>query len=314
MTCIITSTGSIFMQIKCTAMLLTFVFLTTTFVPSLSAQAIIKNQTGVQGDYHYEYWMDYGYADTSGIMQLGDGGNFSCSWDSVNNILFKKGMMPGRRDQLIFYSVDYNPMGNSYLGAYGWTEDPLVEYYIIDSWGAWKPPGGTSIGTVLSDGGLYDIYVSYPGMSIPSQKRFWSVRQTKRTSGTITCAKHFDAWAAKNMVMGDLCEVMFFVEAYQSSGTADITMSMYPGITAINDKLHISQSRNAQSDVFGISIQPVFTGGRQTLPFGSSQNRNAVQKVYNLLGQKFYTISGKDLLTGKSGVIVNRNSTVKSER
>jgi len=283
-------------------------------VQCLSAQTITQNQTGVQGDYHYEYWMDYGYVDTSGIMKLGDGGNFNCSWDSVNNILFKKGRMPGTRDQIITYSVDYNPKGNSYLGAYGWTEDPLVEYYIIDCWGAWKPPGGTSKGTVLIDGGVYDIYVSYPSMSMPSLMRFWSVRQTKRTSGTITCAKHFDAWAAKNMVMGDLYEVMFFVEAYQSSGTADITMSMFPGSTAINDKLHISQSRNVQSDVLGISIQTVFTGDWQTVPFYSSQNRNAVPKVYNLLGQKFNPLSSKDRLAGKSGVIVNLNSKVKSER
>jgi hypothetical protein len=59
----------------------------------------------------------------------------------VNNILFRKGIRPGSRKQVVVYSADYNPQGNSYLSIYGWFENPLVEYYIIESWGTWRPPG-----------------------------------------------------------------------------------------------------------------------------------------------------------------------------
>ncbi|NLD94270.1 MAG: glycoside hydrolase family 11 protein [Fibrobacter sp.] len=300
------------MQIKCIARLLTFVYVTATFVHHLSAQTITKNQIGVQGEYHYEYWMDYSIADKSDTMTLGDGGNFSCSWDSVNNILFMKGKRPGVRNQVITYSADYKPSGNSYMGAYGWTKNPLVEYYIVDSWGAWKPPGVTSKGTLVSDSGVYDIYEKYVNnFGIEPAKQFWSVRQNKRTSGTITCVNHFDAWAAKNMVMGEMYEVMFFVEGYQSSGTADVKMSMTSGSTAISDNLYINQLKTTRPGVFGTPSQTVISNSRQTLTFITPKNCYVSPKVYNLIGQEVISLPGKKYSAGKHSVIVNPNSTGK---
>jgi hypothetical protein len=67
------------------------VLLLAVFVQYSTAQTITANKTGSQGGYYYEYWKDNG----TGTMILGDGGNFSCSWSNINNILFRKGLRPG---------------------------------------------------------------------------------------------------------------------------------------------------------------------------------------------------------------------------
>ncbi|AET61137.1 endo-1,4-beta-xylanase [Paenibacillus terrae HPL-003] len=106
--------------------------------------------------------------------------------------------------------------------------DPLVEFYIVDSWGSWRPPGGTSKGTITVDGGTYNIYettrVNQPSIKgIATFKQYWSVRTSKRTSGTISVSQHFNAWQSKGMQMGKMNEVSLTVEGYQSSGSAIVT-------------------------------------------------------------------------------------------
>ena len=162
-------------------------------------------------------------------------GGFSVSWETdVSYILFRKGLRPGTTDLLVTYEADFQPNGNAYLGVYGWMQNPLAEYYIVEGWGSWRPPGDDSPnGTVVSDGGTYDIYflpIRTNGINgIDTAYTYWSVRREKRTSGTVTLANHFNAWAELDVALGQLYEVTMFVEGYQSSGTAAVTtLSMTP--------------------------------------------------------------------------------------
>ncbi len=221
------------MSKKLKGLLLALVLCLQVVVPATKADAatvLYNNATGTEGAYNYELWKDYG--DTS--MTLKGNGLFECWWENIGNALFRKGIKwdcTKTYSQLgnitVNYGVDYQPNGNSYLCVYGWCRNPLVEYYIVDSWGTWRPPGATSKGTITVDGGTYDVYettrVNQPSIDGNTTfQQYWSVRTSKRTSGTISVSEHFKAWERMGMEMGLMYEAALTVEGYQSSGWADV--------------------------------------------------------------------------------------------
>ena len=198
---------------------------------------LTSNKIGTIDGYSYELWKDYGNTK----MELWGGGNFNCEWSSIGNALFrigKKWDCTKTWQQLgsitVNYDVKYYPSGNSYLCVYGWTRNPLIEYYIVESWGSWRPPGGQSQGTVNVDGGTYDIYVT-DRINQPSIdgnttfKQFWSVRTSKKESGTVSVDKHFSAWTQKGLRLGLMYEASLTVEGYQSSGKAYVSKNVVSG-------------------------------------------------------------------------------------
>ena len=202
------------------------------------ALVFTENVTDTADGYDYELWKDNG--DTTFTVEPG-GGNFSCEWSNINNALFRRGKKydcTQTYDEMgnisINYGVDYQPDGNSYMCVYGWTRDPLIEYYIVESWGTWRPPGAPmALGTVKVDGAVYDIYkttrVEQPSIDdIQTFDQYWSVRQEKpkpngtKIEGTISVSKHFDAWKKCGLELGKMYEVALNIEGYQSQGKATI--------------------------------------------------------------------------------------------
>ena len=60
------------------------------------------------------------------------------------------------------YSGTYVPKGPGYLAVYGWTTNPLIEYYIMDSHGDLAPnEPWTAKGNFTIEGeGTYQVYTS----------------------------------------------------------------------------------------------------------------------------------------------------------
>jgi endo-1,4-beta-xylanase len=194
-------------------------------------ETINSNTRGKFDGFEYELWRQSS-GDVS--MTLTGGGTFKCRWDEADNILFRTGQKLGSNathdelgDIFLDYGVDYHPDGNSYLCLYGWTVDPLLEFYVVEAWGSWRPPGADSKGIVTVDGGTYDIYETtrydQPSiLGVQTFQQFWSVRTEKKTEGTISVTEHIKIWENMGMKLGKMHEAALCVEGYKSSGIANV--------------------------------------------------------------------------------------------
>jgi len=232
---------------------------------------------GWYNGYHHEIWQ----ADTpnSSTMTLHDNdGGFSTSWkcgpsNSKGNFLARRGLFydlnnPKTWKDYDGFTCDFDctwsagTSGNSRICIYGWAQNPLVEYYIIEDWKNWNPsmdPNATYKGQVTIDGSVYKIYTSNRySYTIEGNKEFTqyiSVRQNTRTKGTISISEHFKAWEALNMKMGNFYEVAFNVEGWESDGQADVKCTIKEGKTDPQPQYDTTPEPDANGDYFASTFE-----------------------------------------------------------
>ena len=207
---------------------------------------------GTQDGLDWELW-NQNYQGTSKMQLTGNGG-FIAEWSGIENYLARTGKKWASNsptwesvgDIRLSYDADYRPNGNSYLAVYGWTRNSLVEYYIIENFGTWRPPGGQGqVGTITVNGHIYDVYkamrYNQPSIDGPATfPQYFSVRRDgdKSSKGTIDISEHFKQWEKLGLDMGSqLYEVSLVVEGYQSSGYAEVKQNYITlGGTPLNAK------------------------------------------------------------------------------
>ena len=189
------------------------------------AQTITSNSTGTNNGFFYSYFRSGGSAS----MTLGSGGNYAVSWSGVGDLVCGKGWNPGSARTLNYNCGAYTNSGGGSQGAYGWTTNPLVEYYVQDNGNS---TAGSRIGTVSSDGGTYTVWhhqqVNQP--SIVGTATFWQnidARNGSRGTGhnvSITLPNHFNFWNSHGMNLGNFNYQILYVESFGGSGYCNQTV------------------------------------------------------------------------------------------
>ncbi|WP_298540546.1 glycoside hydrolase family 11 protein [uncultured Aquimarina sp.] len=250
---------------------------------------------GEEDGFRYELWNQN--SQGTACMTLGNEALFSGEWDGILNYLARRGLGYDQTqlhheigDFYTIYNCNYNPStnsGNSYLSIYGWTIEPLVEYYIIEDWRNWIP--SMADGAVLKksfeiNGSIYDVYentrVNQPSIiGIATFQQYFSIRRNTRNSGTIDISEHFKQWESIDMNLGKLHEVSFVVEGYQSSGNFEFTEL---DVFADNTTLGINNS-NTPNSYFEIYPNP--TKDEAYIKFKNTSSSIKKLKIYDATGK-----------------------------
>jgi hypothetical protein len=213
-------------------------------------------------EYHYEIWVNS--RPSSAKLTLfganqGGGGAFKAEWNNNDDYLGRVGYNWGtsgaKWDTYSNLCADFNYTRSangtggdySYIGIYGWTQNPVMEWYIIDDWFGngqlgpntiCYPNGCNSLGSVTVDGGTYNIYTNTRpagsgcvGCNDQAFPQIFSIRQNMssgtRKCGTYSITKHFEAWSKissiSSKIGNNLYEAKFLAEAGGGTGSLEMT-------------------------------------------------------------------------------------------
>jgi len=182
------------------------------------------------------------YSGSGGCIETftGLGGAFKATWNNSGDFLARMGLQfdetktfdqYGALGADLAFTKSGSAGGYSFIGIYGWSNNPLVEYYIVENSfgnGPATPYGTSQKGTITVDGASYKVYTgtktNQPSIhGTATFQQFFSVRQTPRECGHVSISEHFKQWATMGMPLGKMYEARVLVEAGGGSGSIDFT-------------------------------------------------------------------------------------------
>lgn len=152
--------------------------------------------TGTSNGY---FWSLYREGGSASITQ-GPAGNFAISYSNVNDVVGGKGWNPGSA-RTVGYNVGALSGSYNFVGVYGWTTNPLIEYYVAEMGSV---TGGTYVNSISSDGHSYSFYKSQRvnAPSIIGTATFWQYKDTWGGAPTgqnrsVNMANHINNWRSR---------------------------------------------------------------------------------------------------------------------
>jgi endo-1,4-beta-xylanase len=170
--------------------------------------------SGTNNGYFWSLYREGGSASIS----FGSGGNFAISYSNVTDVVGGKGWNPGSARN-VGYNIGSQSGSYNFVGVYGWTTNPLIEYYVAERGSV---TGGTYVNSISSDGHSYSFYkqqrVNAP--SIIGTATFWQYKDTwggasTGSNRTITMANHINNWRSRGgQGFGSYNYMIFALEAW----------------------------------------------------------------------------------------------------
>lgn len=284
-----------------------------------------KGDVGNSG-FQYELW----HSEGSGSLTYYDNGTFSAEWSGSQDFIARVGLRYAESknfDEFGNFSADFKftKSGSadfSYIGVYGWTDNPRADYFILEDWFSEPNPEylGEKKGEITVDGDTYDIYsfkqnklyvqgdVNYP--------TFYSVRRTPRQCGHIDITAHFKKWTELGLNLGKMNEVMMVAEAGNGSATIDFTYfnvtESEPSSPAPSSSSAVPESSSAVPTSFDAAVESSSSVSQELKPAAkSSESTTALPQITRISSSDrslvVFDMQGRVLgkVTVPAGVAVN---------
>jgi hypothetical protein len=195
-----------------------------------------------QGSVSGQDWFLW-YTGGSGCMTAYDNlsGAFNAQWNNPGDFLARIGFWFDETQKFeelgeigadLRFTRQGNAGGFSFIGIYGWSTNPIVEYYIVeDSFGNGpvQPFGDQLRGNFTVDGAQYNLYSgnkqNQPNITGTNANftQVVSVRQNPRQCGHVSISEQFRQWQRIGVNLGFAKEAKILVEAGGGNGSITFT-------------------------------------------------------------------------------------------
>ena len=196
---------------------------------TMTAHAQVRNNgRGTNNGFFYSLFTSSGSA-TMTFPNAQFPGNYAITWSGVGDVVGGKGWNPGS-NRTVGYNVG-SARGYNTISVYGWTTNPLVEYYITE-FGSLFTANATHKGSVTADGHTYQTYI-HQQVNQPSIQGTATFNQYLDAWGgssigsnhEVTTGTHFSHWQSLGMNMGSFNYMILATEAYNgASGSVNATV------------------------------------------------------------------------------------------